>query len=461
MAGTNITVYHTFHDEVQVYKKHVWRCNGICKERKPFFGYVRRVSNRAPGHNDLWWKTHQNDCGGRFEKIGEPDKVKKGKSASGTGVKKPAAKKAIDKNQPRINDVFGGGAGGGGSGSATPAGRGSVPPVIPKYSPPHSLPSRFPGSNIRGFPDLGDSPPPSSGGGGGGSSIAKLPVPLFNGKGNVLTSEKAEKAEKEVFQSIQDQVRNIWQKRYATGGVGPSHAAPPPPKRPRHVPSAVSIERSNQTEPNKTNQWQVLDGDIAIRTPYVPVVDLLDSDSEDESDQELRDHNEILTQMANKTVKERKSLIDQELQDSDDEDEIVRIDDEYDDTLAVGGKNKDTKRVQGDPDEVVKCPICEGGVARSYLMDHMEEGCTGIRQKVPFVMNRADRDIFGPSTSFTTSGPGGSSSSSLSSSSAASAPTAKISPIKEREEEIRYPCPNCNMRYAESRINDHLDQCLS
>lgn len=26
-AGTNITVYHTFHDEVNAYLKHVWKCD--------------------------------------------------------------------------------------------------------------------------------------------------------------------------------------------------------------------------------------------------------------------------------------------------------------------------------------------------------------------------------------------------------------------------------------------------
>lgn len=36
IAGTNITVYHTFHDEVELYKTHWWRCNGICQHRKPF-----------------------------------------------------------------------------------------------------------------------------------------------------------------------------------------------------------------------------------------------------------------------------------------------------------------------------------------------------------------------------------------------------------------------------------------
>jgi len=71
-AGTNISVYHTFHDEVNHFKKHVWRCNGPCKERKPFFGWVRRAMNRAPGKYDRWWAQHQRSCGGSYIKISEP-----------------------------------------------------------------------------------------------------------------------------------------------------------------------------------------------------------------------------------------------------------------------------------------------------------------------------------------------------------------------------------------------------
>ncbi|XP_004523964.1 uncharacterized protein LOC101456157 [Ceratitis capitata] len=77
VAGTNITVYHTFHDEVDVYKQHWWRCNGSCQNRAPFFGYVKRTSNRAPGPNDQWWAAHQESCGGTFMKIKGPDKPKK------------------------------------------------------------------------------------------------------------------------------------------------------------------------------------------------------------------------------------------------------------------------------------------------------------------------------------------------------------------------------------------------
>lgn len=82
VAGTNITVYHTFHDEVQLYKQHWWRCNGICQDRSPFFGYVKRSSNRAPGPNDQWWASHHESCGGTFMKIKEPEKKKKGRPST-------------------------------------------------------------------------------------------------------------------------------------------------------------------------------------------------------------------------------------------------------------------------------------------------------------------------------------------------------------------------------------------
>jgi predicted SprT family Zn-dependent metalloprotease len=90
LAGTNITVYHTFHDEVELYKKHWWQCDGPCKSQKPFFGLVKRTSNRAPGPNDFWWSKHQQTCGGKFIKIKEPEKVQKKREAKPkSAVKKP------------------------------------------------------------------------------------------------------------------------------------------------------------------------------------------------------------------------------------------------------------------------------------------------------------------------------------------------------------------------------------
>ena len=72
-AGTNISVYHNFHDEVALYKTHWWKCDGPCQKRKPFYGMVKRSMNRAPGPNDRWWAEHQSMCGGTFIKVKEPE----------------------------------------------------------------------------------------------------------------------------------------------------------------------------------------------------------------------------------------------------------------------------------------------------------------------------------------------------------------------------------------------------
>nr|XP_015202082.1 PREDICTED: sprT-like domain-containing protein Spartan [Lepisosteus oculatus] len=81
-SGTNITIYHSFHDEVDLYRTHWWRCDGPCQTRRPFFGYVKRATNRAPSARDPWWPQHQQTCGGTFIKVKEPeDYGKKGKKA--------------------------------------------------------------------------------------------------------------------------------------------------------------------------------------------------------------------------------------------------------------------------------------------------------------------------------------------------------------------------------------------
>lgn len=92
-AGTNISVYHTFRDEVDLYKTHWWRCDGTCKSRGPFFGFVKRTCNRAPGKNDRWWAQHQQTCGGTFIKVKEPEKAVKKSKNKENSAKVPAAKK--------------------------------------------------------------------------------------------------------------------------------------------------------------------------------------------------------------------------------------------------------------------------------------------------------------------------------------------------------------------------------
>jgi len=106
-AGTNITIYHEWHEETDYYKKHIWRCNGPCRSKRPYFGFVKRVSNRKPGPNDRWFAQHQSSCGGVFEKIGEPTPKKRGppkkrkldQSESNTS----SNGKNSDSRQPRID----------------------------------------------------------------------------------------------------------------------------------------------------------------------------------------------------------------------------------------------------------------------------------------------------------------------------------------------------------------------
>lgn len=86
LAGTKITIYHTFHDEVWLYKQHWWRCNGPCQKRAPYFGTVRRAMNRTPGPSDFWWKEHEASCNGTFIKIKEPEKKEKSKERGGKSL---------------------------------------------------------------------------------------------------------------------------------------------------------------------------------------------------------------------------------------------------------------------------------------------------------------------------------------------------------------------------------------
>ncbi|XP_005405028.1 PREDICTED: sprT-like domain-containing protein Spartan isoform X2 [Chinchilla lanigera] len=85
LTGANITVYHTFHDEVEEYRRHWWRCNGPCQYRQPYYGYVKRATNRAPSAHDYWWAEHQKTCGGTYIKIKEPENYSK----KGKGKTKP------------------------------------------------------------------------------------------------------------------------------------------------------------------------------------------------------------------------------------------------------------------------------------------------------------------------------------------------------------------------------------
>ncbi|TKR87416.1 hypothetical protein L596_011817 [Steinernema carpocapsae] len=111
-TGTAISIYHSFHAEVAVYKQHWWRCDGPCRNDRPFHGWVKRAMNRAPGPSDRWWKDHKSKCSGTFVKVKEPEKVakpnsSKRKSGEPEGEKKPKSKKGVEVGQQSITKWVG------------------------------------------------------------------------------------------------------------------------------------------------------------------------------------------------------------------------------------------------------------------------------------------------------------------------------------------------------------------
>ena len=112
-TGTSISVYHNFHDEVDSYRTHWWKCDGPCQHQRPFYGIVKRSMNRAPGSYDRWWNEHQAKCGGTFIKIKEPENFGKKKSQSkkrplpNAGKGQPDIKSFVGKMKKPSANIFG------------------------------------------------------------------------------------------------------------------------------------------------------------------------------------------------------------------------------------------------------------------------------------------------------------------------------------------------------------------
>ncbi|KFZ52956.1 SprT-like domain-containing protein Spartan, partial [Antrostomus carolinensis] len=104
LTGANVTIYHSFHDEVDLYRQHWWRCNGPCQYRRPYFGYVKRSMNRAPSARDFWWAEHQETCGGTFTKVKEPENFSK-KSKEKTQPAKLPNSESTNKGKTQIRGM--------------------------------------------------------------------------------------------------------------------------------------------------------------------------------------------------------------------------------------------------------------------------------------------------------------------------------------------------------------------
>ncbi|NXQ78873.1 SPRTN protein, partial [Nyctibius grandis] len=104
LTGANVTIYHSFYDEVELYRQHWWQCNGPCQNREPYFGVVKRSMNRAPSARDFWWAEHQATCGGTFIKVKEPEKFSK-KSKKKTQPAKLPNSESTNKGKTQMRDT--------------------------------------------------------------------------------------------------------------------------------------------------------------------------------------------------------------------------------------------------------------------------------------------------------------------------------------------------------------------
>lgn len=416
-AGTNITVYHTFHDEVQMYKTHVWRCNGICRERKPFFGYVKRTCNRAPGPNDQWWAQHQQTCGGYFAKTAEPAPKSRAPRVPVKAAAQPPPGQRIDIPKWGFTKA---------SASKTI----TVPPkarttgAAPKPKPNPFLREIRPTGDgnlrhVRGMKDLNSS---GSDAESPGASTRK-PIQTNGNLRNVIGFKDLNGAgpSRASYPDIQDltgghtlgsttsnhravstppatAVRDVWSKRFADA-----------PKKRRITNKSATPPKSNQSVGNTTSSWHLVDDsddDILIREVKNEVIDLSDDDDGQEATTSTMP---AATPRIKPDPDARQRAIKSEIVDdglADDDSDIVLIDDDFDDEyvadatsdaaesladtsviddifgtdtlLADFNEVNDAMPDQRSADEIISCPICAERMCREVLEDHLN-GCSGIK----------------------------------------------------------------------------------
>uniref|UniRef100_A0A182MAA5 UBZ4-type domain-containing protein n=1 Tax=Anopheles culicifacies TaxID=139723 RepID=A0A182MAA5_9DIPT len=388
IAGTNITVYHTFHDEVDLYKTHWWKCNGPCQHKHPYYGLVKRTTNRKPGTYDFWWKEHQQTCGGEFIKIREPSPKRKRaitnkENIVGTpGLSRSQDTKPRSRQSNVISNYFN-------NSTST-----RTPPKKPTYTP---------GAK----PNFG-----------GGTLVIRKPPATTQTRNVTPKIEKPPAASSTVKvptkqPALEGNLRNVKQfKDLSVDGEDP---------KPKHVSPAIPVftgtgfvlgtsgsageRRSRLLDKFPPASSSKPSSSKKPRTEWKPkpstsntVESILLSDESDNIFDEID-----LTEVGN-IKKERTESIRREIVDSftnDEMDEIILIDDEYDDELAdeelssiddslldrsvidelfnesdelIEDFNRTNApiKVEKPDDEIVSCPMCLKRMARAKIGDHFE-----------------------------------------------------------------------------------------
>ncbi|KAH8287468.1 hypothetical protein KR054_007888, partial [Drosophila jambulina] len=387
VAGTNITVYHSFHDEVDAYRTHIWRCNGICQNHTPFKGWVKRTSNRAPGPSDQWWEKHQRDCGGTFMKVSEPSKPPKApkppkppKSITNGSKTSKKALPAVADSKSDIRGWF----------KKPPAKKPAtddavLPAVVPSKSrndspsannrplgTPKSKPKVI-GANIRGFGDLtrdsDDEEPPAK------SSREDAPDVMIN-----LADDDSTDDELPANDHKKNKSKDIDPSSSKAAGEG-----------------GDSKKRRRDTSDCEIQHWESIE---EVDTVSVN----LDRDTDDDDDEQQASRvppsgrypmsSQERSQNVKREVLEDESVLFYE-------DDIVFIDDEYNDDAREEGNEPAinpigldghaklltefrhqndvvptcSRRTNDEENDIVSCPICFDQLRRSELSNHLD-GCS-------------------------------------------------------------------------------------
>lgn len=441
VAGTNITVYHTFHDEVALYKTHIWRCNGICQHRKPFYGWVKRTSNRAPGPNDNWWAKHHETCSGTFVKVSQPEPKQKAKKAKVDDKSLPKITNWLNspKNSAKPVRPAAGGftkMNGGGTVVQNPTTSNKPATVVSNADTGSVLAAVSDASagghlrNVVGFRDMTTPGTENDSLQHSVKAIEFLSIaiklnlfycinalnlfplliksyliersviqkPPFSSSGRVLGSSSSNVSSNE---APSEKIRNIWANKFRDTNSPASTSTASVPSTSgmsKEEDSGQSAKRTKVTE--ATSAWEEIDDDILIHNVQNTIIEINDDNSNDAP----------ATMYPVADVKPQISIKKELLDDLGEDDEnIEMIDDEFDDTLnesadlltdhsvidelfgtdtLMADFNNINDVVMNDPEnignadrEIVTCPICEDRMERGELTCHLD-GCNGITVKI-------------------------------------------------------------------------------
>ncbi|XP_049285754.1 DNA-dependent metalloprotease SPRTN-like [Anopheles funestus] len=423
IAGTNITVYHTFHDEVDLYKTHWWKCNGPCQHKHPFYGLVKRTTNRKPGTYDFWWQEHKLTCGGEFIKIREPSPKRKraltnkenimGSHTPGLTRSQETKPRSSQSNQKNvISNYFNNSTstptptpkkptyipgakpnfGGGTLVIRKPPVATQTRPVTPKVENPSTSPRKggthkpppLEGNlrNVKQFKDLstdGEEPPKRT----------SLPIPVFSGTGFVLGSSDSSGGRRS----------RLLDKFPASTSTSKPTASKKPRTERKPKPSTSNTMESIMLSDDSDNIFDEIDlteaGNIKKERTESIRREIVDSLTNDEMDEIILIDDEYDDELADEEL----SSIDSSLLDRSVIDELFN---ESDELIEDFNRTNAQIKVEKPDDEIVTCPMCLKRMARAKIGDHFESCYSHIAGETntpPSRVRSTGNDISQPSTS--------------------------------------------------------------